>query len=886
MIYVIGLDNVVKGVLNNDSPKAVPFWEDVNTEAIADGLDVFEFKCPADADATSGLVGENYVATTDSDGNLKMFKIREVQTHHNNEGLLYKHVFAESVALELLKTVLRPRTFSGQPPLAVLTSVLDNTLWKPGTIEVTELLTLELNEYPNLIEVILNIARESGAEVRYRVEINNGRVTGRFVDLLKNRGQVTGKRFTYTKDVQSVIRTEDTSELFTAIVPLGPEKNGQPITIESLSGSFTNDEGTTFLKPMGTDFIGDPDALSRWSDDGQHLTGVLRLEDSAPNIIMQKGWEYLRKHTYPKMKYEVDVALLDQIVGGGYTHEKVRLGDTLIVEDLLFDPPLVLQARVIEHSRSKADPYSDSVVLGNFVELEISADAMLIDLLNKVRQSEADWLAGENIHQAPTPPDFPVEGQLWIDTTTEPNVLKRWDGTSWIKATPTVAIEVGAETPVGAQDKADIAALKAERISNLDARMRLNYQVPKLVAMEHVLPTTKDDINAKFATYTTDDNAMDSAITNAIFDNTIDATEKSNLETLRAARLASIQALLEVVELAERQSIDNALESVLADAQTFTESYANKKITQSVTAPIAPTTNDLWIDITTTPYVWKRWNGTAWEKAIPTDMQELSGSITSTQITDGAITAPKIGANVITSNMISTTGLDAGVIKFGTMSGSRIVASSITSDKLSVSSLSAITANLGTVTAGTITGVSITGGSITSSTTIDVGTSMKIGQNIYLQYSYADRFNEKGIVFYDNVYGDGYDTRIVGTYLKMDIKSRNVNVYSDLFDIMSTTVRQWNGSTMYFNGGQPQSSRTETGFCGVGGISGAGSSACAGVGVNYHLQKTYTPSSISMTSESSNSTALVINITNNGFWIYVNSDGSTNFKYWRGRYFG
>lgn len=755
MIYIIGLDNVVKGVLNNDSPNAVPFWDDLNTEAINDGLDIFEFKCPADAEETGDLVGENYVATADADGNLKMFKIREVRTYHDAEGLLYKHVFAESIALELLKTILRPRSFVGQPPDAVLTSVLDSTVWRPGTIEVTELLTLDFNDYPNLIEVILKVASESGAEVRYRVEITNGRVTGRFVDLLQNRGQVTGKRFTYSKDIESVLRTEDTSELFTAIIPLGPDKNGVPIDIMSQTGTFTNAEGTTFTKPMGTDFIGDPDALSRWSDDGQHLTGVLRLEDSAPNVLMQKGWEYLRKHSYPKMKYEVDVVLLDTIVGGGYSHEKVRLGDTLIVEDLLFDPPLVLQARVIEHSRSKSDPYNDKVVLGNFVELEVSADALIIDLLAKVRQSESDWLDGENIHKAPTPPEFPVDGQLWIDTTNEPNVLKRWDGTSWIKVTPTEAIEVGAETPEGAQDKADIASLKAERVSNLDVRMRLNYQIPKLLGIEYVLSSTKDEITVRFDAYTDADDAMDSAITNAVFDNTISPSELADINALRESRRMTLEALLDIVEVAERQSVDNGLADAIEDAKTFTETYANKKISQGTSAPSSPEVNDLWVDISTDPYVWNRWDGSAWVKAIPTDLQELSGFITSTQITDGAITAPKIGANIITSNMISTTGLDAGVIKFGTMSGQRIQAYTITADRMNVGSLSAISANLGTITGGTINGitingVTINGGSIDVDTNVSIGALLEFSDNS-ANHIYFGSYWNAGISYYHSL---------------------------------------------------------------------------------------------------------------------------------------
>ena len=68
-------------------------------------------------------------------------------------------------------------------------------------------------------------------------------------------------------------------------------------------------------------------------------------------------------------------------------------------------------------------------------------------------------LHDEDVHIGPTPPDDPKDKKLWLDTSTVPNVMKRWDATNeeWIKASPTDASDIGAETPEGAQDKADDA---------------------------------------------------------------------------------------------------------------------------------------------------------------------------------------------------------------------------------------------------------------------------------------------------------------------------------------------------------------------------------------------------------------------------------------------
>jgi hypothetical protein len=48
----------------------------------------------------------------------------------------------------------------------------------------------------------------------------------------------------------------------------------------------------------------------------------------------------------------------------------------------------------------------------------------------------------KKIHRATTAPSDTT--LLWLDTSVTPNILKRYDGTIWIKATPTLASEVGA----------------------------------------------------------------------------------------------------------------------------------------------------------------------------------------------------------------------------------------------------------------------------------------------------------------------------------------------------------------------------------------------------------------------------------------------------------
>lgn len=87
-----------------------------------------------------------------------------------------------------------------------------------------------------------------------------------------------------------------------------------------------------------------------------------------------------------------------------------------------------------------------------------------------------------------------------------------------------------------------------------------------------------------------------------------------------------------------------------------------------------------------------RWNGSAYVASVPTT--DLSGQITSTQITDGAISTPKlaagavtatnIAANTITSAQIAANTITAGQIAAGAIGANQIAANAITTDKLLV----------------------------------------------------------------------------------------------------------------------------------------------------------------------------------------------------------
>ncbi|GLO66123.1 DUF7359 domain-containing protein [Oceanobacillus kimchii] len=96
-----------------------------------------------------------------------------------------------------------------------------------------------------------------------------------------------------------------------------------------------------------------------------------------------------------------------------------------------------------ERDRIQAELDEKTRVLNEKVEELVSSVTSKADM-EWVNEQLA--LRGSGIEQSPTPPENPADGLLWMDTSSVPNILKRWNGEKWVKSSPTEAGELGAYT--------------------------------------------------------------------------------------------------------------------------------------------------------------------------------------------------------------------------------------------------------------------------------------------------------------------------------------------------------------------------------------------------------------------------------------------------------
>jgi phage minor structural protein len=239
-----------------------------------------------------------------------------------------------------------------------------------------------------------------------------------------------------------------------------------------------------------------------------------------------------------------------------------------------------------------------------------------------------------------------------------------------------------------------------------------------------------------------------------------------------------------------------------------------------------------------------------------------NGAITNAKIANAAVGTAQIADAAITNAKIANAAIDDA--KIASLHGLKITAGTVTADKLNVGTLSAISADLGQVTAG----------SLTSNTTIDVETKLTVGTEIQIGQSWQDT-DIKKISFG----GIGGGANII---FNPEGDSISVGAINDV-ELSAYQIR------LFHQGGGIYNTGSERGFCGVGAINSLSwTGPVAGTGVNFRAKRMYTPSSVTLTGTSTNlpssSYVQAINITQDGFWLYINGDGTNTYKYWRGYY--
>lgn len=322
------------------------FYNDVHRETLKNE-EIFDFIEPFTSKASPYLNKRNRVIIPTDDGFFKEFIIEKpIQLKDKIE------VYTSASYFELMKAKpIAPMTLSSYSVEMLLDFILNDSGWMPGVIVYAGIKTIVLDDYTDPYSALKKVADEFGLELRFRIETNNNRVTGRYVDMIERVGEWRGKEITSGKDLLNAKRTEFTQNIATALVGVGPQKENGKRDVVTVANEA---------------------ARQAWGRNGQHLWGIYHVPDDGGNEdmtierITQLTSDELQKRISTVISWEVESADIEHIFGR--EHEKVRLGDQVRVKLTDFNPQFFLDARIISREGSIRTKAQKKYVLGEFIE--------------------------------------------------------------------------------------------------------------------------------------------------------------------------------------------------------------------------------------------------------------------------------------------------------------------------------------------------------------------------------------------------------------------------------------------------------------------------------------------------------------------------------------
>ncbi|MHC8669009.1 phage tail spike protein [Bacillus cereus] len=443
------------------------YWDDKRHWEIKNNIDTLEFKVFDNTEHAATLMQQNLVLKEVRDGRIVPYVITETEKDSNDRSVI---AYASGEWIQLAKAgIITPQKVEGKTVNEFIDMALVGTKWKRGRTEYAGFHTMTIDEFISPLKLLKDIASLFELEIQYRAEVVGSQIVSRYVDMVKKRGQETGKEVTLGKDLVGIKRVENSQNICTALLGFSKKEGEGFITITDI-----ND---------GIPYLVDSDAFQRWNERGQHKFGFYTPEtedDITPKRLITLMKTELAKRINSSISYDVQAQSIGRVFG--LAHELINEGDTIRIKDTGFTPELYLEARAIACDESFTDPSQDKYIFGDYREITDPNEEMrklynrvLASLGNKANKElleQLEKLAEEakgtaeqaqkesqvakklaekvqenlknntvNIIEAKNPPtDNLIVGKtLWRDISNgKPGILKVWNGKDWELLIPDV----------------------------------------------------------------------------------------------------------------------------------------------------------------------------------------------------------------------------------------------------------------------------------------------------------------------------------------------------------------------------------------------------------------------------------------------------------------
>lgn len=381
----------------------------------------------------------NRIIAQDNNGTFREFII--IHITDNFDGTT--EIECNASYLEDLKTAkpIKPSKFEAHTTTQALLKTLADTGWEVSDdTEYGGNRTTSWTSHTNPFDLIYMLCTTYSMVPEFYIELSAHTVEHRYVSITKPKNLFKGKEITKGKDLTGMTRTIDLSEVKTALLAVGPEKE---------DGSRIE---TVVVDDEAQEIFGLPN---------RYIWDVYEPESNDENMTLKRLTTLakieLNKRNQAAISYEVSSLDIHKY----YNDVTVHLRDIVRVKDRDFRPPLYIEAEVIGIKYNWLADESE-FTFGNVIEYEETKlrefftrkldeiTKKLNDNISNVNTIVSDVVAGEleyyerKIFKGTEPPENPQNDTLWYDTSNpDVAVLRRyWDG-EWITQTADDVEKIG-----------------------------------------------------------------------------------------------------------------------------------------------------------------------------------------------------------------------------------------------------------------------------------------------------------------------------------------------------------------------------------------------------------------------------------------------------------
>jgi len=387
MLLTIHDANLQKiGFIDNEKQETLNFYDDAWTRNLETASSTFEFtvsKKELLSDTANqplyNQLNERSFISFKHNGQTYLFNIMKIEENER-----WVRCYCENLNLELINEYTNAYKADKAMSFAEYLNAFDIPQFAMVTLGVNEVSdqkkTLEWEGQDTKLARLLSLANKFNAEVEFVTRLNDDSSIKQLVlnvyhqadDSHTGVGRIRSDiRLTFEKNIKSMTRKVDKTEIYTMIVPYGKAKeqpeNGPEVRVY-INGlpawEEKNDKGIVIFKQEGNCLYAPhaanlyPSTFGASTQDNKWIRKDLEVDSDDPKVIRAAGIANLRKNAYPAITYEVD----------GFVD--VEIGDTITIHDKGFVPSLDVRARAIEQKISFSNPANNTTAFGNFKELE------------------------------------------------------------------------------------------------------------------------------------------------------------------------------------------------------------------------------------------------------------------------------------------------------------------------------------------------------------------------------------------------------------------------------------------------------------------------------------------------------------------------------------